>query len=134
MSERVFRLIMGGMLFIALTSAMILESQMPVHIVLSILAFEAITNWRIPIIITRLRYGEAYKKYIDEPVPTNRLLSRLEAERMLRIVVIVFVFLPNIISFQYIEFLPWFVATALVLAGVTNICPMVMSLRSFGMR
>ncbi len=134
MSERLFRLILGAMLFTALTLSAVLETQVPVYVVLGIVAFEAITNWRIPIIVTRLRYGKNYKQALQTPPPNNRLLGSIEAERFLRVAVLVFVCLPYIITIDYIEFIPWFVATALALAGITNICPMVMFLRYTGMR
>jgi len=108
--------------------------------VLGLIAFEAITNWRVPIIVTRLRYGENYKQYLDTPTPNKRILGKIEAERFLRVVVFVFVAIPFSLHYMgieylhYIDFLPWFVATMLSLAGVTNICPMVMFLRFLGMR
>ena len=134
MNERIFRLILGAMLFIALTLAALLETQLPIYIVLGIISFEGITNWRVPIIVTRLRYGNDYRQYLDTPPLNNRILGKIEAERFLRFAVLVFVTMPYFIHINYIEFLPWFVATALVLAGVTNICPMVMSLKYIGMR
>lgn len=134
MSERLFRLILGGLLFIALTLSALLETQIPVYIVLGLIAFEAITNLRVPIIVTRLRYGKNYPQYLDTPTPNDRILGKIEAERFLRVAVIVFVCLPYFITIEYIYFIPWFVATALALAGVTNICPMVMFLRFTGMR
>lgn len=134
MSERIFRMILGVMLFVALTMAALLESRVPIYAVLGIIAFEAITNLRVPILITRLRYGKDYKQYLITPPATNSILGKVEAERFLRVAVFGFVCLPFIISIEYIDFMPWFVATALLLAGVTNICPMVMFLRYVGMR
>ena len=134
MNERIFRLILGAMLFIALTLAALLETQLPIYVVLGIISFEGITNWRVPIIVTRLRYGNDYRQYLDTPPLNNRILGKIEAERFLRFAVLIFVSMPYFIHINYIEFLPWFVATALVLAGVTNICPMVMSLKYIGMR
>ena len=52
----------------------------------------------------------------------------------LRVAVFFFVSLPFFINIEYINFMPWFVATMLSLAGVTNICPMVMFLKYIGMR
>ena len=122
------------MIFIALTFSLLMESRLPIHMVIALLAFEAVTNWRIPTIVTRLRYGANYKQYLNTSPPNDRMMSKLEAERILRIAVIVAIYLPYLITFQYIDFLPWFVATALVLAGATNICPMVMFLKFTGMR
>lgn len=134
MSERVFRLILGAMILVALTLSILMESRLPVYLVLGIIMFEAVTNWRIPIIMTRLRYGENYKQYLNIPTINNRLLSKLEAERILRVVVFIFLCLPYIVPLEYIDFIPWFVAIALILAGATNICPMVMFLKYTGMR
>ena len=133
MSERVFRVILGLMLFTALTASALLESQLPVYIVLAILAFEAITNWRIPTVITHLRHGKNHNSDVNKAVH-NRVMGHFEAERILRVMVMMLVSIPYFTNIQYINILPWFVATALVLAGVTNICPMVMSLRYIGMR
>ena len=94
MSERLFRSILGILLFIALTLSSLIESQMPVYIVMGLMAFEAITNWRIPIIVTRLRYGADYKQYLDNPLENQRLLGKIEAERFLRLAVILFVGMP----------------------------------------
>ncbi len=134
MSERIFRIILGVMIFIALTTTALLETNIPLYIVLGIIAFEALTNWRVPIIVTRIRYGENYKQYLKTPPVNDRLLGKIEAEHFLRIAVIFFICIPFFIPVMYIEFIPWFVATALILAGVTNICPMVMFLRFAGMR
>lgn len=134
MSERWFRLILGALLFIALTLSALLETQLPLYLVLALITFEAITNLRVPKIVTRLRYGSHYKEYLDSPQRNNRILGTIEAERFLRVAVLVFVAMPYFLNIEYIEFMPWFVATALALAGVTNICPMVMFLRFIGMR
>ena len=134
MNERIFRLILGGLFFIALTLAALLETQIPVFIVLVLISFEGLTNWRVPIMVSRLRYGKDYQNFVDTPAYNNRLLGKIEAERFLRIAVLFFVSLPYFTSIDYIEFIPWFVATALVLAGATNICPMVMFLKFIGMR
>ena len=122
------------MIFIALTFSLLMESRLPIYMVMALLAFEAVTNWRIPTIVTRLRYGTDYKQYLNTSLPNERMMSKLEAERVLRVAVIVAIYLPYLITYQYIDFLPWFVATALVLAGATNICPMVMFLKFTGMR
>ena len=145
MSERIFRLISGAMLYHALTLSALLESPTPAYLYLSLVLFEAITNWRIPIIITRLRYGNQYKSYLENSTNKNnpgsalKIFNKIEAERFLRIIVFILVFIPfnthlENANYQiYIDYIPWFVATMLCLAGVTNICPMVMFLRSTGM-
>ena len=134
MSERLFRLVLGGLLWAALITSALYETLAPIYGLVALLLFEGITNWRIPVIIARIRYGKNYREYLDAPACSSRFLGRLEAERMLRFIVVIFVLGSFYIVPDFIWFLPWFVAGMLLLAGITNICPMVMFLRWAGLR
>ncbi len=134
MSERTFRLVLGALLWIALIASAFLESMTPIYALVVLMLFEGITNWRIPIIITRLRYGKDYKNYLEQPACPRGVLGKLEAERMLRFIVTIFVLISFFVVPDLIWFMPWFVAGMLILAGITNICPMVMFLRWAGLR
>jgi len=151
MSERLFRLILGlslmGILYCewifpnigVVTFPNIAGWQLPdigawrlvECLYLGMLLFEGITNLRIPIIVSRIRYGSEYLHHLEE----SNLSAKFgfEAERMLRLVVVLFV----VIGLQWDEFLwwlPWFVGFMLMLAGITSICPMVMFFRWIGLR
>ena len=134
MSERTFRLVLGALLWVALISSALYETMMPIYVLVGLLLFEGITNWRIPIIITRIKYGKDYKNHLDSPACGASWLGKFEAERMLRFIVVVFVLGSFFVVPDIIWFMPWFVAGMLLLAGITNICPMVMFLRWAGLR
>ena len=127
MSERFFRLILGVSLMIFLYFEMLYAE----YVYIGVLMFEAVTNWRFPLLVSKLRYGNQYLNHVDE----GNLSAKFpfEAERMLRLVVVVFVAL----SFIYPEvlwWLSWFAGFMLMLAGITSICPMVMFFRWAGFR
>ena len=134
MSERTFRLVLGGLLWAALIASALYESMLPIYALVTLLLFEGITNWRIPILITRVRYGKDYQQHLEQTTCGSSPIAGLEAERMLRFIVTVFVLISFFVTPDLIWFLPWFVAGMLILAGVTNICPMVMFLRWIGLR
>ncbi len=69
MSERVFRLILGMALWASLLISTIYQNNHLVIVFCLILLFEGITNWRIPTIVSRIRYG---KQATDNVAILNR--------------------------------------------------------------
>ena len=135
MSERIFRLIMGVLLWASLILSAIYETMTPVYCFVGLVLFEGVTNWRIPIIISRIRYGKNYKNHVGTDACSRTIFfNKFEAERILRFIVAIFVMSSFYIAPDFIWFMPWFVAGMLILAGITNICPMVMFLRWAGLR
>lgn len=128
MSERTFRLIQG----IYLLTALFFEIDMMIYVFIGVFLFEAITNWRVPLIVSRLRYGSDAVKARAENQKGSRF--NFEAERMLRITVDVLLVISFVLYPELLWFVPWFVAVMLLLAGITKICPMVLFYRSFGFR
>ena len=143
MSERSFRLIQGLYLLLAL------YFQLDVLILayLIVLAFEGMTNWRIPLIVTRLRYGKlavpdgATMLNAGEPplcaqTGNNCALYKynFEAERLLRLVVFILLIFTVLIFPESGWFFPWFIGAMFFMAGLTNICPMVLLFRYLGFR
>ncbi|MDH5766830.1 MAG: DUF2892 domain-containing protein [Gammaproteobacteria bacterium] len=127
MSERIYLIISGLVLLIFLY----LDMDNLVFGYIALLIFEGITNLRVPIIISKLRYGKNHKaeSYINEKYKIN-----FEAERALRLVVagiliITYAYMPNAAWF-----LPWFVGVMLTFAGFSKFCPMVMALRWIGLK
>lgn len=127
MSERYFRLVLGAALIIILA----LDLSQAVYAYIAVLLFEAITNWRVPILVSRLRFG---KDYMDAVNPCGGVKIKFEAERVLRLLVALFLVLSYVVFNDYLWFLPWFIGVMLALAGITNICPMVMALRWVGFK
>jgi hypothetical protein len=126
MSERSFRLIQG--LYILLVLYFELDTLLYVY--LGIIALEGITNWRLPTLINRLRYGSPSPQEHETKPPR----FNFEAERLLRLVVFTLLLFTVLIFPEAGWFFPWFIGAMLFMAGVTNICPMVMMFRYLGFR
>ena len=134
MTERVFRMVLGGLLWLALILSTYYEMLMPVYVVVGILLFEGVTNWRVPIIITRIKYGKNYREFLEEPACSTQWFGAFESERMLRFIVAIAVLISLHFVTDLIWFIPWLLVGMLILAGITNICLMVMLLRWVGFR
>jgi len=128
MTERVFRFILG----LSLLACLYFQLTTLVYIYIGILAFEGLTNWRIPILVSRLRYGAAYKQHIAAATECPYIC--FDAERALRVIVVLLLVGTFVMFPQQTWFFPWFIAFMLLVAGITNICPMVMGLRWVGFR
>lgn len=126
MSERAFRLIQG----IYILTSLYLENDIMMYIYMGVIGFEAVTNLRVPIIVSRIRYG---KGMVVDDADQMQCRFSFEAERMLRVVVFLLMVLTYIV-FPVAWFFPWFIGVMLLLAGITNICPMVMFMRFLGFR
>ena len=125
MSERIFRLIQGACLLLLL----FLQNEPLIHGYIALLLFEGITNWRIPILVSKLRYGE-FRESTDpgcQGIP-------FDAERALRLVVAGLLIISYTLFPTQLWYFPWLVGFMLFMAGITNICPMAMTLRWIGFR
>ncbi len=128
MSERTFRIIQG----VYLLAALFLEIDMMMYIFIGVFLFEAVTNWRIPILVSRLRYGTSAKA--SQAVMLKSTRFGFEAERMLRVAVAILLYISAILYPDILWVFPWFIAVMLALAGITKICPMVLFFRYCGFR
>ncbi|RDH86033.1 MAG: hypothetical protein DIZ80_00755 [endosymbiont of Galathealinum brachiosum] len=133
MSERQFRFIMGVGLWAILIYSAYFETMIPLFVFVGTLLFEGVTNLRIPGVLSRLRYGKSTP--VQEDSACNvKWFNKIESERVLRFIVSTFVLVPFYVMPDMIWFIPWFVASMLILAGITNICPMVMFMKWAGLK
>lgn len=130
MSEKNFRIILGAWLIIGL----LINSPHAIYALVGLLLFEGVTNLRMPGLITRVRFG-------NQPIAENNAdtfnpnaRTCFEAERGLRVIVAALIVIPMITNTELLWLLPWFVGFALIGAGLSGICPMVLALRWLGMR
>lgn len=142
MSERNFRIIQG--LYILL--ALYFELDLLILAYLVVIAIEGLTNWRIPLVLNRLRFGKWALASDSATVSTGSLDSEahsqnapqykfdFEAERVLRLVIFTLLIFTVLIFPESGWFFPWFIGASLFIAGVTNVCPMVMLFRYLGFR
>lgn len=128
MSERIFRLVLGASLLLMLY----LDFETGIYTYIALLTFEGLTNWRVPILVSKARFGDRFE--------TEKMLSEgcaatgFDAERVLRLIVAIMLVVSFIMLREQAWFFPWFIGSMLLLAGITNICPMVMALRWLGFR
>jgi hypothetical protein len=127
MTERWYRLIQGMYLLIALY----IEHDMMVYGFMVLLSLEALTNLRLPMMVSQFRQGKQDLDVQESPKCTT---FNIDSERLLRIFVVLFLLLSYVFFAEPIWFFPWFVAAMLLLAGITNICPMVMMFQYLGFR
>lgn len=127
MTERMFRFILGASLGVLL----LVQNKELIYAYIGILLFEGVTNWRVPILISKLRFGKTYAPTVPH---ADSGWIPLDAERILRILVASMLILSYVMFREQTWFFPWFIGFMLFMAGMTNICPMVMGLRWIGFR
>ena len=128
MSERVFRFILGASLIFLLY----LQADQLVYVYIGVLLFEGATNWRVPLLVSRLRYGADFRAQDVLSPGCSRI--PFDAERVLRLIVALLLILTFMLFPEQTWFFPWFIGFMLFMAGMTNICPMVIGLRWMGFR
>jgi hypothetical protein len=147
MTERTFRIFLGASLFILLYVSALMDRADLILYYIALLFIEGITNQRLPKLISSRKYkidyndSKPFSQSQKERVVDNRdfkknnnYLIPFEAERAMRIVVAFLLAIPFMLSNGFVWIIPWFVASMLLLAGVTNICPMVMFFRWLGFK
>ena len=128
MSERVNRLVLG----FCLISFLLLEWNYGVLAIIFVLIFEGVTNWRIPLLISKMRYAmDGVSINITEDNPFK---YHYEAERVTRFTVATTILLGFVVNNDLLWFLPYFVGLNLLLAGITGLCPLVMFYKKIGFR
>lgn len=128
MTERTYRLMLG----LLMITALLLQLNYAIYVIIGILLFEGISNFRIPILISQQRYG-------DKPfhVTDNENYScsiNFEAERFYRIPVAFFILFGFVIFPKALWFFPWFIGLNLLLAGISGTCALLILLRKLGFK
>ena len=127
MTERWYRLLQGIYLLVALY----IENDAMMYAFMAVLTLEVLTNIRLSVLLARIN-----SKTSDFECDNNEecFTFSMDSERLLRVVVVSFLLLSYVFFPEPIWFFPWFVAAMLFLAGITNICPMVMMFQFLGFR
>ncbi len=127
MTERTYRFVLGAVL----TLLLYLHIEALQYVYVGVLLWEALTGFRIPLMVSRWRYGANYHEVQGDPA-TFRFI--FEAERGMRLVfaaVMIAAFFVVTVDYWFIS---WLVAMMLFLSGLVNFCPMVALLRWIGFR
>jgi hypothetical protein len=130
MSNRIYRLLVGMILLVGLY----FELPWLIYALIAVVLFEGVTNWRIPMLVSRLRYGND-----GDPDEGNLGLpfeSRInfDAERAWRLVLGVVLLVVYVLYFEQLWFFAWFMAFAILGAGLSGVCPLFVSLKWAGFR
>lgn len=124
MTDRIYRLIVGAILLISLY----FNLQYLIYALIIMMLFEGITNWRIPLIINKMRGANSN---LDINANSNYSVS-VEAERIWRL----FIGLTFAISFVLFPgqlwIVPWFLAFVIFGAGASDVCPGLLAVKKLG--
>ena len=121
---------MGAWLIIGLFA----NSPPVIYALVGLLLFEGITNLRVPGLVTRVRSGKSARVINEEDNLSPDVRVSFEAERGLRLIVAILILIAMSSAVDLLWLLPWFVGFALIGAGLSGICPMVLALRWLGLR
>lgn len=130
MTERAYRLIIG----LSLLGILYLNSRPAMYGLIAMLVFEAITNWRIPLLVSRLRYGMAETNHRAGRERPCEYRFSFEAERALRLVFSGVLLVTYVMFNQQLWLFPWFAGFALAVAGLSGICPVLLFLEKLGFK
>ena len=129
MTERAYRLLIG----ILIIAFLFFQLNYAIWAIIALMSFEALTNWRVPIIVSKVLYPSDIIKESESENQKNSV--NFEAERMLRWITMALILLGiSNYTESMLWYLPWFVGLMLLVSGVTGICPMVMALRKMGLK
>ena len=132
MNERTYRLILGGVLAVSLY----FDVRNVVLIIISLQFVEGLMNWRVPVLLSRLR-NKSPRSVLDRSgslFSPKRRKFNFDAERAFRLVFAGILYLTYVVFNQTLWVFPWFIALSLIAAGLSGFCPMVIALHRLGFR
>lgn len=130
MSNRQYRLIYGALILIALY----FEQLMIIHILIGVTALEAITNFRVPKVVSNL-LNKNQENPLEGSLGINfKMRTNFEAERGWRFLVATLLFISIFIFPEELWYLPWFMGLAIFGAGISGVCPMFLMMKWFGLK
>lgn len=132
MSDRFYRLIVGGLLL----AFLYFELAGAIPILIGVLVFEGITNYRIPQVISRMRLAGhgSFGDSCELSPETHRARIAFDAERAWRLTVAGMLALSLFVFSEQLWFFPWFMGFAIFGAGLSGVCPGLISLKLIGFR
>ena len=131
MTERTFRFILGT----TLLTMLYYDLRLAIMALIGIVIFEGVTNWRIPSLISHLRFeAKNQPNSLSDTETACRARFAFDAERALRFVIAGILIVSYVLFNDQLWFIPWFVGFALTVAGLSGICPMVIALKRLGFR
>lgn len=127
MTERTYRFVLGA----ALTLLLYFHVESLQYVYLGVLMWEALTGFRVPLMVSRWRYGADFNDEVRDPTMYR---FTFEAERGMRVAFVAVLILAFFVIPADYWYVTWLAAIMLFLAGLVNFCPMVAMLRWVGFR
>ena len=130
MSNRYYRLIFGAILLFSLY----FDASYLLYGLLGLAVFEALTDLRIPALVSRKRFGHDGDP--GEGCLGIQFTPRIdfEAERGWRLAVAATLAVSLFAYPDHLWFFPWFMGFAILGAGVSGVCPMFLLLKWAGLK
>jgi hypothetical protein len=131
MNERAYLFLTGVIILLALY----VESNVMIYSISALLLFEAVTDIRLTIFLQRMQHIT-----LDSGLVLLRTRQRfnLDALRVLRFMVSSVLLISYAALHEYgidvIWFFPWFMGFAIMGAGASGVCPLLLALRWIGFR
>jgi hypothetical protein len=128
MTDRQFRVLLGLLLVLSLYFGY-------QHLLAGIVfyqVFEGVNNWRLPVLLKRA--SGRFAAISGEAPCAHAARIPFDAERMLRLLVAAFLALSVFVYPQILWWFSWFVGFALLGAGISGVCPMLLFLKLVGFR
>jgi Protein of unknown function (DUF2892) len=130
MTEKNYRLLVG----LSLLGILYLDFRPGMYALLALMVFEAVTNWRIPLLVSRLRHDNTSHSPSAGHGEVISYKFPFEAERALRVVFSTVLLVTYVLFNQNLWLFPWFAGFALAVAGLSGICPMLLFLEKLGFK
>lgn len=130
MSNRTYRLLFGATLLLALY----FDQYIAIYALIGLALAEAVTNIRIPSVISRIRRGSSVDPCEGSLGIPFKIRANFEAERAWRISVSVMLLTSLFAYPQLLWFFPWFMGFAILGAGISGVCPVLLGLRWAGLK
>ncbi|MHB9118165.1 MAG: hypothetical protein ACYC2R_07805 [Burkholderiales bacterium] len=132
MSNHLYRLILGILLLVSLY----FDLRYVMYVLIAMLFAEGVTNWRVPLLVQKLRRNSAVFSEQEAEVASVQRAPRFqfEAERAWRLVIGMMLFVTYVLLYDTLWFIPWFMGFAILGAGVSRVCPVLISVKWMGFR
>lgn len=130
MSNRLYRLLFGATLLVSLY----FDFQVAIYVLIVLSVFEALTNLRIPRIVTQLRRGHSGDPTEGSLGIQFKSRTSFEAERGWRLTVAGMLVISVLVYPDALWFFPWFMGFAILGAGVSGVCPVFLALKWAGLK
>lgn len=130
MSNRTYRLLFGTTLLLTLY----FDQYLVIYIMIGLALAEAVTNIRIPSVISRIRYNKDCDPCEGSLGIAFKARTNFEAERGWRIAVSAMLLISLLVYPQLLWFFPWFMGFAVMGAGISGVCPVFLGLKWAGLK